>query len=104
MSRKLRNVSNPIYDKGKFQGVDSGLTNATRAYLSTLDYYRTLAVDNQDLVVAELLDEIRDKFANSYNKLREQNIEQLRIYELMQKEAKEQRKQERLKEKENGIE
>ena len=104
MSRKLRNVSNPVYDKGRFTGIDSGITNATRLYLTVLDYYRTLAVDNQDLVVAELLDEIRDKFSKQYNNLREQNIEQLRIYELMQKETKEQRKQERLKEKENGIE
>lgn len=103
MSRRYRNVNNPIYDKGRFTGIDSGITNATRIYITILDHYRQLAVDSNDVNAGIMLDEIKDKFAQSYNNLREQNISQVRIYEAIQKDAKEQRKQERLKEKQNGT-
>lgn len=103
MSRKLRNVTNPVYDKGRFAGIDVGITNATRVYLNVLDYYLNLAQESKDEQVHQVLLEVKEKFAEKYNNLREHNIRQLRLSITMLKDAKEERKQKRLKEKANGT-
>jgi uncharacterized glyoxalase superfamily metalloenzyme YdcJ len=103
MSRRRDNLGNPVYSKGRFAGVDVGITNATREYLNVLDYYLALAQQNNDEQVRAVLVEVREKFSQKYNNLREHNIGQLRLSIAMLKDAKEERKQERLKEKANGT-
>ena len=71
---------NSIYEKGKFKGVEKGLGDITRIYVTTLNYYRNLAEVNGDTPLLEVLDEIREKLGTNFNNLKAHNREQEQRY------------------------
>lgn len=68
------------YEKGKYNGIQKGLGDITRLYVTTLDYYRGLAEVNGDTPLLEVLNEIRDKLGKNFTNLKEYNRGQEQRY------------------------